>query len=69
MNGSIEKMFRIMRLINSSNQPLSSKEIADKTDMSIRTVQRLALRLAEEALIDFGNRSQGYEFMRKGLKV
>ncbi|ALF60297.1 helix-turn-helix domain-containing protein [Psychrobacter urativorans] len=69
MNGPIEKIFRIMRLINSSNQPLNPREIADKTDMNIRTVQRLALHLTEEGLIDFGNRSNGYEFMKKGLKV
>lgn len=58
-----------MRLINSSNQTLNPKEIECKTDMNVRTVQRHALRLAEEGLIDFRNRSNGYEFMRKGLKI
>lgn len=69
MSGPVEKIFRIMRLINKSDTPLSPKEIAEKTDMSVRTVQRHALRLTEEGLIDFGNRNNGYEFMRKGLKV
>ena len=71
MSVAIENMFRVMRVINASNEPMGTAEIAAKCFLEVRTVQRRAFRLAEEGLIDFRMRknNKDYEYMRKGLKV
>lgn len=69
MNGPVEKLFRVLRLINNNDEPMSPQQIAAETEMNVRTVQRHALRLAEEGLIDFGNRANGYQFMKRGTKI
>ena len=51
MNSPIDKFLIIMRLINSSDQPTSAKQISDQTKINLRTVQRHVQRLVDEKLI------------------
>lgn len=69
MSVAIDNMFCIMRVINASNEPMTPSQISKKTLLNKRTVQRHAMRLAREELIDFKSRSHGFLFMRRGLKV
>ncbi|MFZ2843349.1 hypothetical protein [Psychrobacter sp.] len=69
MSGPVDNMFCVMRVINASNEPMTPRQIADKTFLNVRTVQRHAIRLASEGLIEFKHRKNGFLFMRRGLRV
>lgn len=69
MSLAIDNMFCIMRVINASNEPMTPRQIAAKTFLNVRTVQRHAIRLASEGLIEFKHRKNGFLFMRRGLKA
>lgn len=63
--GVLDNFFDIRDIINKSDVPLSITDISEKTGMSVRTVQRYAMRLASERLVDFRAREgrMGYEYM------
>lgn len=69
MSLAIDNMFCIMCVINASNEPMTVSDIAPKTFLHSRTVQRHAMKLATEGLIDFKSDGYKYHYMRKGLKV
>jgi len=69
---SLDNLFNIRAIINDSKQPLIITDIVEITGLSRRTVQRYAMRLATEGLVDFNVKNRGrndvggmgYEFMR-----
>lgn len=63
----LDKLFNILRLINDSEIPLSSHDVADITGYNQRTVLRYLSRLVEERLIGFQVRMQEviYDYNRK----
>ena len=69
MSVAINNMFCVMRVVNSSSEPMTVSEIANKTFLNARTIQRHAMRLATEGLIDFKYSGYKYSYMRKGLRV
>lgn len=69
MSLAINNMFCIMRVINNSNEPMTVSQIAEKTLLNVRTVQRHAMRLANEGLDDIRYSGYKYSYMRRGLKV
>lgn len=62
----LDKLFNILRLINGSEIPLSSYDVADITGYNQRTVLRYLSRLVEERLIAFKVRTQTviYDYKR-----
>lgn len=68
MSVAIENMFCVMRVINASNEPMTPRQISDKTMLNVKTVQRHAIRLASEGLIGFKHRKNGFLFTRRGLR-
>lgn len=50
---SIDKLFSVLNHINKSEKPLNTIDISSELGYSVRTVQRLAMRLATEGLVDF----------------
>lgn len=68
MSLAIDNMFCIMHVINASNEPMTASDIADKTFLNNRTVQRHAMRLATEKLIDFKTDGYKYHYMKIGSK-
>lgn len=69
MSIAIDNMFCVMRVINNSNQLMTAAQIADKTFLNVRTVQRHAMRLASEGLVDYKHNGYKYSYMKRGLKV
>lgn len=71
MKSAIDKFLAVFRLVDNSEQPLSAKQIADKTNLNIRTVQRHAQRLVDENLIGLSNieNTKGYKFTKLGEEV
>ena len=63
----LDKLFNILRLINESDIPLSSYDVADITGYNQRTVLRYLSRLVEERFIGFQVRMQEttYDYNRK----
>lgn len=74
-NSPLDLLFHIRDTINQSEQPLTFTDIESITDIKIRTVQRYAMRLATERLVDFRVQPRdknkigrsGYEFARVGF--
>jgi len=69
---TLDKVFCIMRVVNSSNKPMTVERITVETQLQPRMIQRYAMRLASEGLIDFRNKpsgGRGFEYYRKGLRV
>lgn len=58
-----KKEFDVLVTLEKSNMPLSQRELADKTAMSLGTVNRTVKDLSEKGLIEEG------EISSKGLKV
>lgn len=69
MSDTIDKFLQIMRLVNSSDQPVSAKQIADKTKINVRTVQRHAQRLVDEGLVTLKTveDAAGFHYIKIGL--
>lgn len=63
----LDKLFNILRLINSSEIPLSSYDVSEITGYNQRTVLRYLSRLVEERLITFKVRMETitYDYNRK----
>lgn len=69
MSKTIDTLFSIMHLINKSDSPITAEEIANHSsiDVSVRTVQRHAMRLANERLVGFKciDEKRGYDYTKK----
>ena len=67
MSKTVDTLFKIMHLINNSDNPLTAEEIANSIDVSVRTVQRHAMRLATERLVGFKciEEKRGYDYTKK----
>lgn len=68
MSLAIDNMFCIMRVVNDSNEPMTPHQISEKTFLNKRTVQRHAMRLATEGLIELKSRSHGFFIYEKRIK-
>ena len=69
MSKTIDTLFSIMHLINKSESPITAEEIANHNsiDVSVRTVQRHAMRLATERLVGFKciEEKRDYDYTKK----
>lgn len=69
MSKTVDTLFKIMHLINNSDKPLTAEEIANhnSVDVSVRTVQRHAMRLATERLVGFKciEEKRDYDYTKK----
>ncbi len=53
MSKTLDNLFLIRSVINNSEEPLSISDIEDISGIKKRSVQRYAMRLANENLVDF----------------
>lgn len=68
MSVTLDRFFEIKSIIDNSETPITVNEIAQQTDIKIRSVQRFAMRLANERMVKFRIRDtnsagKGYEYM------
>ena len=62
-NTTIDKFFIVRDFIQESDVPVSIIQISDATGFGIRTIQRFAMRLATEGLVNFkGSKSNSYVY-------
>lgn len=71
MSKGIQNMFRVMRVINNSNEIMTVEQISEKTWLGAATVRHYTRLLAAEGLIDINSSGRGgrLRYMRNGLKV
>lgn len=65
---TLDRLFEIKSIIDNSETPITVNEIAELTDIKIRSIQRFAMRLATERMVKFRVRDttsvgKGYEYM------
>lgn len=71
MSNAINELFCVMRVVNTSNEPLCPEQIVAKTWLNLTAVRLYAKRLYEEGLIEIATlREDGHHYyMRKGLRT
>ena len=69
MSKTVDTLFKIMHLINNSDKPLTAQDIANDVsiDAKIRTVERHAMKLANERLVGFKciEEKRDYDYTKK----